>query len=225
MKIVAISDTHMVHDDHGAHVPNIPDGDILIHSGDATFRGRPHEIYRFSKWFHSLPHKHKIFVAGNHDLMFEDDPSRAVSILYGDPQYWSEPIPNNKRCIYLQDNEVTIEGLRIYGAPWSPRFFDWAFNLDRGPAIKAKWDLIPEGIDILVTHGPPLGQGDLSTRLERLGCTDLMDAVNRVKPKIHIFGHIHSGYGISENQGTTFINASMCDETYWPANAPLEFTL
>lgn len=224
MKIVCLSDTHLVHDEFDK-IPAIPDGDILIHSGDATFRGRPHEIYRFSKWFHSLPHKYKIFVAGNHDIMFEDDRVKAMGLLYDNPQYWSSPIPTKDRCIYLEDSEVTIEGLRIYGAPWSPRFYDWAFNVDRGPKIKAKWDLIPEEIDILVTHGPPYGYGDLSTKNELLGCKDLMEAVNRVKPKVHIFGHIHSGYGVSNNGHTTFINAAMCDDTYYPANKPLEITL
>lgn len=221
MRIVAISDTHMVHDDYGiTEMPAIPDGDILIHAGDFSFRGRKHEIFKFSKWFHSLPHKHKILIAGNHDLGFEDHPNESLAILQGkDPSYWEAPLPNI--CTYLRDSEITIDGVRIYGAPWSPRFFDWAFNVDRGPLIKAKWDLIPDGIDVLVTHGPPMGFGDITVRDGRVGCEELALAIKRVKPKVHIFGHIHLGYGVYQDNGTVFVNASMCDETYYPANPPI----
>lgn len=88
---------------------------------------------------------------------------------------------------------MTVEGLRIYGSPWQPEYGNWAFNLDRGAPLKAKWDLIPEGVDILITHGPPKGFGG-QTREGDVGCDDLLEAVNRVKPLIHVFGHIHEGY-------------------------------
>jgi len=90
---------------------------------------------------------------------------------------------------------VIIEGVKFYGSPWQPRFFDWAFNLDRGEEIKKKWDLIPMDTDVLITHGPPYGILDLTHEGEKVGCEELMKAVLRVQPKIHIFGHIHEAYG------------------------------
>lgn len=222
MRIVAISDTHLTHDKADL---KIPDGDILIHAGDATFKGRPHEIYRFSKWFGALPHRHKIFCAGNHDFLFQDNRDRAMNLLFGiDSEYFTEPSHNG--VTYLQDSATEIEGIKIYGSPWQPWFYDWAFNLQRGAEIKEKWDMIPDGIDILVTHGPPAGYGDIVPGGEKVGCVDLMDAIKRVKPKYHICGHIHHSYGVYETEvGTKIINASICDEAYEPTNAPIVFDL
>ena len=221
MRIVAISDTHLFHEDRGlrkAEQIEVPDGDILIHAGDATFKGYLREIDRFAMWFHSLPHRHKIFIAGNHELGLEDNPVDAERHLQG---YSFLEDQNIKVCHYLNENEVTVEGLRIYGSPWTPRFFDWAFNADRGPKIKQHWDKIPDGIDILVTHGPPFGHGDLTISNGHQGCEELALAVARVKPKLHIFGHIHPGYGVTRNDDTIFINASTCDESYAPTHPPV----
>jgi Icc-related predicted phosphoesterase len=215
-RIVAISDTHLTHEGHNVAVP---DGDILIHAGDATFMGRPHEIYRFTKWFAALPHKHKIFISGNHDFLFEREQKRAINLLQGiDAEYFVDASKTNG-IIYLQDSEVTVEGLRIWGSPWQPWFYDWAFNLQRGAQIKAKWDLIPDGVDIVVTHGPPAGYGDQVPSGERVGCADLLDALKRIKPKLHICGHIHLGSGTYETDfGTKVLNASICNEAYFPEN-------
>jgi Icc-related predicted phosphoesterase len=122
----------------------------------------------------------------------------------------------------LQDKEVEFEGIRIYGSPWTPTFFQWFFMKDRGPAIRKKWDLIPQGIDILVTHGPPIGYGDFSSyQSARMGDEELREAVDRIRPKLHVFGHNHGGYGESRNEHTLFVNASSCDEGYNPSNAPV----
>jgi predicted phosphohydrolase len=204
MRIVCISDTHGLHDQ-----VDVPPGDILIHAGDLTRTGDLDDVVLFSDWLGQLPHRHKIVIAGNHDWAFERQPERARALLLG--------------CIYLEDQETTVEGLRIWGSPWQPWFFDWAFNLERGPEIRAKWDLIPEGIDLLITHGPPRGQGDWTINNEAAGCVDLLDAVARVRPRWHVFGHIHEGYGISEADGTTFINASICTVGYQPTNKPIVF--
>ncbi len=222
-RIVAISDTHLTHEKHDLE---IPDGDILIHAGDATFKGRPHEIYRFAKWFGALPHKHKVFISGNHDFLFQDNQARAINLLQGiDPEYFVDASATNG-VIYLQDSEITIEGLRIYGSPWQPWFYDWAFNLQRGREIKEKWDMIPNGVDILVTHGPPAGYGDQVPSGERVGCADLMDAIKRVKPKLHICGHIHLGAGVYQTDiGTKIINASICNEDYEPEYKPVVIDL
>jgi len=202
----------------------VPDGDILIHAGDATMMGRMNEIAAFGAWFRHLPHKHKVFVAGNHDWMFEKNPSLATDLL----NQGILGLSNTPKVTYLLDNIVEIEGLKIYGSPWQPRFYDWAFNLDRGETIKRKWDLIPEGLDVLITHGPAHGvQDQISPVLggEHLGCEELMAAVNRVKPKIHVFGHIHGGYGKTQYANTLFINASICDEAYKPIHEPIVIDL
>jgi Icc-related predicted phosphoesterase len=151
-----------------------------------------------------------MLVAGNHDMIFEEDLGHAKSL-----------IPNV--AYYLQDDLVEIEGIKFYGAPWQPRFYDWAFNVDRGPKIKAKWDLIPDGIDVLITHGPVAGIHDRNSRGEAMGCQDLLDAVLRIKPKVHICGHNHFGYGEKEFNGIYFINASSCNERYLPVNPPIEY--
>ncbi len=211
-RIVAISDTHSRHE----KMPALPDGDILIHAGDATVRGSFDEIVEFNRWFSLLPHKHKILVAGNHDWLFEKSPEMARALM--------------TNAIYLQDNFVEVEGLKIYGAPWQPRFFDWAFNVNRGVAIAQKWSLIPSDTDVLITHGPPHGILDTVTdrgtgEKEAVGCEELLPAVKRIKPRAHIFGHIHAGYGQVEIDGIQFINASICNEVYAPVHAPIVIEL
>jgi predicted phosphohydrolase len=216
VRIVFISDTHNQHDTMRHPVP---DGDILIHAGDATMLGRVGEIGAFAAWFRSLPHPHKIFVAGNHDWMFQRNPSMAKSLLNNGIAGGADG-----KILYLEDSGTEVMGLSIYGSPWQPTFFDWAFNLDRGAAIARKWDLIPDGLDILITHGPPINIHDqISPHLgsEHLGCEELLKAVEQKKPKIHVYGHIHGGYGHSQYVNTLFINAAICTEEYKPLNAPI----
>lgn len=213
-RIVCLSDTHNCNDQI-----DVPDGDILIHSGDATITGTVEEIKRFNSWFAGLPHKHKIFVAGNHDWLFETD-NRLARILL------------DKKIVYLQDSAIEIEGLKIYGSPWQPRFFDWAFNLNRGAEMAEKWDAIPNDIDILITHGPPKGFLDEVPRrawVENAGCEELRKKVEEIaafgRLKLHIFGHIHCGYGTRNQFGVKFINASNCNEAYEPIQPPIVFDL
>jgi Icc-related predicted phosphoesterase len=202
MRIVCLSDTHNLAE-HGV----LPDGDLLIHAGDLTMGGTHEEVCRAHAWLARLPHRHKIVIAGNHDFLFERQPASARSLM--------------REVVYVEDEQVEIDGLRIWGSPWQPWFFDWAFNLARGPAIRAKWDLIPSGIDILVTHGPPAGHGDLTDRGERVGCADLLVAVRRILPRLHVFGHVHEGYGTTWERGTLCVNASVCDRHYRPVNEPV----
>jgi Icc-related predicted phosphoesterase len=202
-KIVLLSDTHNSHEQI-----TVPDGDILIHAGDATNRGQIDEIVDFNRWFSQLPHKYKIFVAGNHDWLFEKRPKYSQSLLASS-------------VIYLQDSSVEIEGLKIYGSPWQPAFFDWAFNLKRGKQLAKKWALIPNDIDVLITHGPPFGILDETPRGDFAGCEELRKRVETVRPRLHVFGHIHSGYGAAEKFCVRFVNASNCDEDYLPTNAPI----
>jgi Icc-related predicted phosphoesterase len=116
-----------------------------------------------------------------------------------------------------------VEDILFYGSPWQPYFGDWAFNLRRGPEIRAKWDAIPEGTDILITHGPPLGHGDRTVYGKEVGCADLMAAIDRIRPKYHVFGHIHEAYGISAGASTTFVNASNCGLYYSELHPPVVF--
>jgi predicted phosphohydrolase len=201
MRIVCISDTHSLHDGLV-----IPDGDLLIHAGDMSRRGKESEIRDFDRWLGSLPHRNKVVIAGNHDFNFERSPSSRAWI-------------TNAR--YLEDDSVVVGGLRIYGSPWQPRFYDWAFNLDRGAPIRAKWDRIPVGTDVLITHGPPMGIFDRTSRGEHVGCEELRDAVRRIRPHVHIFGHIHEDPGLREEDGTTFVNASTCNLDYRPVQPPI----
>jgi Icc-related predicted phosphoesterase len=215
MKIVCLSDTHNCNEQI-----RVPDGDVLIHSGDATVRGTPAETEDFLRWFSSLPHKHKIFVAGNHDWLYETN-NRLARILTA-----------NFKIKYLQDSFAEIEGLKIYGSPWQPRFFDWAFNLNRGAEIAEKWKLIPPDADVLITHGPPFGILDEVPKrywTENAGCEELRKRIEEIaafgKLKLHVFGHIHCGYGQTEKFGVRFVNASNCDEQYEPTQPPIVIEL
>jgi len=126
-------------------------------------------------------------------------------------------------CTYLEDSEVTVKGIRIYGSPWQPEFCDWAFNMICGDECKKIWKLIPRGIDVLLTHGPPYGHGDKTFSGVRTGCEELLHTIQRTKPAVHIFGHIHEGYGISQDNGVYFINASICTLKYQPTQLPIVF--
>jgi predicted phosphodiesterase len=206
MKVVVWSDTHCLHEQ-----VSLPDGDILIHAGDFTGRGKFDDIRRFNDFLGGLPHRYKVVIAGNHDWAFEKTPEEARALLTA--------------ATYLQDSEIVLEGIRIYGSPWQPAFFDWAFNLPRGAEIRQKWELIPEGLDILVTHGPPRGIGD-KTRLGcHAGCQDLLELVELRRPRYHLFGHIHEGYGVWSQGGITYMNGSVCDVRYRPNQAPLSFEI
>lgn len=209
-RIVCLSDTHNCHEQI-----TVPDGDVLLHAGDATNNGTIEEIKIFSSWFQSLPHQHKIFIAGNHDRAFEN--------LEGNAEFLKWLL--DPGIIYLQDSFVTVENLKIYGSPWQPWFYSWAFNLPRGAALAEKWRLIPHDTDILITHGPPQGILDASPSGEPCGCEELIKVVAEIKPKLHLFGHIHHSYGAQEKFGGIFANGSNCDESYEPTNAPLVFDL
>lgn len=202
LTLVVISDTHGLHD-----VLEVPPGDVLIHAGDITRRGDLEDLRAFDRFLAGLDHPHKLVIAGNHDFCFERSPAAARAVL--------------RHAVYLQDSGVEVAGLRFWGSPWQPWFFDWAFNLERGPEIRAKWDLIPGDTDVLITHGPPAGHGDMTARGERAGCRDLLARIEEVKPRFHLFGHIHEDHGTTTDGVTTFVNASTCDLGYRPVQPPV----
>jgi Icc-related predicted phosphoesterase len=207
MRIICLSDTHGMTTDQLI----IPEGDVLVHAGDFCGHGREQEFAAFNRFLGEQPHKHKLFIAGNHDIPAERCGRKWVH----------QRVPNG---IYLQDNAVDIEGLRFYGSPWQPEFFNWAFNLPRGRALARKWGLIPKDTDVLITHGPPWGMLDVVGG-EHVGCVDLMRSVLSIKPKAHLFGHIHEGYGQAEKEGIIFVNASTCNGRYDPVNPPIVIDL
>ncbi|MBD1263116.1 metallophosphatase domain-containing protein [Maribacter polysiphoniae] len=208
MKIVFISDTHGQHD-----LLNLPSGDMIVHAGDVSSRGTHIEVFKFLNWFGNLDFKYKIFIAGNHDFFFEIAESSFINSM----------IPEG--VMYLNDTGVEIEGIKIWGSPIQPWFNNWAFNRERGEEIKQYWNKIPDNLDILITHGPPNGILDKTIRGESVGCEDLYDTISKVKPKIHVFGHIHEAYGVESKNGISFINASVLNLSYQMTNLPVTLTV
>lgn len=197
MKMVVISDTHGQHRDL-----ILPDGDILIHAGDISRGGTKEQVIDFLEWFAEHPHSHKVFISGNHDFFFEQSESKEVRRI----------IPEG--IIYLNDSGIEINGVKFWGSPITPWFHSWAFNRHRGAEIKQHWDLIPDNIDVLITHGPPFGVLDETAYGKRVGCEELLLRVYHVKPRYHLFGHIHESYGSFTKGEITFINASVLDDRY-----------
>ena len=224
-KITFISDTH---GKHNQITKDLPGGDILIHAGDFMNSGYyKTEAIEFWNWFDTIPnYDTKVFIAGNHDRIMQDDPTWAIGYLTG-----------YKTIDYLADDELGIyhddlngdhskDNIRIYGSPWQPEFHNWAFNLPRnGDALKARWDAIPAQTDILVTHGPAFGFLDIPGfgAPRNVGCELLRYRIDELRPKIHVCGHIHGGYGYYFNGHTHFINASILNERYVYENQPLTF--
>ena len=210
MKIVFISDTHGKHKILTSKAYNniLGEGDILVHAGDCTNVGKTHEINEFLDWFSDTPFTHKIFIAGNHDFWFEKNHDIAQEY-------------KDKGVKYLFDSMVEIDGVKIYGSPWQPEFYNWAFNLPRGEKLAEKWAKIPEALDILVTHSPAFGMVDATIQGISVGCHDLFQRVVKVKPKIHACGHIHWSYGQKTFDGIEFINASILNEGYFYENKPI----
>jgi hypothetical protein len=212
MKITFISDTHT----RQGLIPysDLPGGDLLIHAGDIMNSGyNRNDIWDFLYWYDSIPgYDKKVFIAGNHDRMFENHPE--------DVKEWLSKFPN---IVYLQDESYAIydletdKSIKIYGSPWQPEFYSWAFNLPKnGIEIAGKWEGIPDDTDILITHGPSWGAVDTvaGRPWDNLGCELLSERIQRFRPKIHVCGHIHSGYGIETIDNTHYINASVLDERY-----------
>jgi Icc-related predicted phosphoesterase len=209
-KITFISDTHNKH----KHLTSkgmgniLGSGDILVHAGDSTSMGQKHEIEQFLKWFSNTDFEHKIFIAGNHDFGFEKETDI-------DQQF------KDLGVTYLFDNDITIDGIKFYGSPWQPEFYNWAFNLPRGEELAAKWEKIPDDVDILITHGPAYGILDYAPIGGHVGCEELYRKIVEVKPKIHVCGHIHDSYGQKSMGGIEFLNASTLNDRYEHAHKPI----
>jgi len=210
MKIVCMSDSHGFH-----HHVNVPDGDILLHAGDLTMSGEIDVLQDVNKWFGTLPHSYKVVIAGNHDI--------SLGKLY---PLGSKIFTN---AHYLLNSTIEIEGIKIYGSPytpWNSEVYNYfAFGKPRYD-MKDAWKGIPKEIDIILTHCPPNGILDKVLEKgfnpdEHVGDELLLSKIKKYKPKYSVFGHIHEGYGIFRDKTTTFINCSVLNESYNLVNEPV----
>lgn len=232
MRIVTLSDTHC----QGSDVA-VPDGDVLVHAGDHTFRGTQGEVDDALQWLDALPHRHKLLVAGNHDWFFDPDmPTsfRGWSLRRSLPV--DELLARYPRLTYLQDSGVDVDGLRFWGSPWQPYYWGWAFNFPQYPSGEPRraWEKIPADTQVLITHSPPFGILDTNEEDPQRpnGCPALRARVNELLGlRLHIFGHIHEGYGQQDvaappdSHIVSFINASICTREYRPTNPPIVIDL
>jgi Icc-related predicted phosphoesterase len=191
MRIVALSDTHGRHER-----VDVPDGDVLLYGGDFGHLHSLDGVRRLNDWLNGLAHPHKFVVAGNCDAIWESRREEAEEVL--------------SAAEYLQDTLVVVDGVRIWGSPWQPVFLDMAFNVERGEPLARKWEAMPDDIDVLVTHGPPRGILDRTSRGQTVGDRALMERVEQVRPQLHVFGHVHESSGVLSRNGTTFANVA-CD--------------
>lgn len=205
-KVVAITDTH---NKHNTLDGKLPEGDVIVHAGDATNRGSLEELVAFFDWFACLPYTHKVYVPGNHDHHVNEFLVRMLC--------------RDRDIIYLQNegHYLQMEGRRdlfIYGTPAHRNF------LDADADIQDFQNEIPDGLDVLITHVPPYGIHDeICENFKQiyLGNYHLLQAVFDKKPKFHVFGHVHPGYGKARRCDTTFINACICDNYLNPINIPV----
>jgi Icc-related predicted phosphoesterase len=225
IRIICISDTHSLHSKIKIeNYINPKVSNILIHAGDCTNVGREKEVGDFINWYQNLEFDTKIFIAGNHDISFENKPNWLNTYLYEENLHQSN-------VTYLRDDSITIDfpefsrPIKIYGSPWQPEFYNWAFNLPRdGEELKKKWEQIPNDTDILITHGPAFGMLDYvmdKYGQRNVGCELLKERIDVLKPLMHVFGHIHYSYGTEKINDTLFVNASICTEQYNPINEPI----
>lgn len=190
---------------HGCLDIKILPCDFLLISGDICPLGIDRNTELSFKWFSATflpwldkqPAKYKIFIAGNHDFMFQEVTNAVLP----------------KDCYYLFDSAIEIEGIKFWGSPWTPWFWNWAFNFPQfdldGSYAQSKWNEIPEDTDVLLTHGPPANILDHNYQGTGCGCPDLKIRIPDLNQlKLHCFGHIHEGFGQKEYNGVTYINSS-----------------
>jgi len=231
MRLVCISDTHSLHHEM---LHELPKGDVLIHAGDLSNKGSEKDVTDFINWYKNIKgYDTKLFIAGNHDFSFE----KRSGVRYKGELDWldnllSEENLSQSDVTYLEDSFITIETpefsrpIKFYGSPWQPWFYDWAFNLPRlGTELQEKWKMIPEDTDVLITHSPPNGYGDLVNNWRQpnthVGCECLINRIGEINPLVNVFGHIHEGYGVEYGKKTAFVNASICTTAYEPTNKPI----
>lgn len=208
MKICCISDTHMGHNEL-----KMPEADVLVHSGDFLGVSNEKELILFNFWLSNLNYEKIFVVPGNHDGEFEKNFHYAESLL--------------SNAIVLCDKEYVHDGIKFYGSPWTRTFYDWWFMKDT-PDLIPHWKNIPSDTDVLITHSPPhLILDRVNGKDKNAGCAELrQEVITRIKPKLHIFGHLHMDGGkYIEQDGITFCNASMNNDNYLIARDPMVFEI
>lgn len=209
MRLAIVADLH-------GHLPEIPPCDVLLVGGDVrpgaatetedelAFLDGP-----FRAWLAEVPAAHVVGIAGNHDFAFDRHPDR---------------IPGDLPWTYLEDTAATVAGLTIWGSPWTPWFFDWAFNAPKEHGEEFLADLyraVPDQADVLLVHGPPRGYGDRTSGGADVGSTALLELVDRVRPRVCAFGHIHEGRGAWDRGPTRLVNAAAVDLEYALVDDPV----
>lgn len=200
MKIVFISDTH------NNKIPKLPSGDILVHVGDATMNGTMEELLRFDAWLGTLNYKHILFTPGNHDFYLESNGNIVTN------------------ATMLINETIIIDDLMFWASPYTSTFGNWAFMRSEEKLVDI-WSHIPDNVDVLITHNPPKGILDYGISGSNLGSQSLLDRSRIVKPKIHVFGHIHEAYGSEFRYEVRYINASVLNEYYQNVNKPVVIEL
>jgi Icc-related predicted phosphoesterase len=202
VRLALLGDTHELHREL-----DVPDADILIHCGDFTMFSRSMKaVADFNQWLGELPHRHKIIVPGNHEFFLEADPKKRSLLT---------------NAIILMNEEIEVAGLRIWGSPVTP-LYGGAFGLSSANDRRQLYAQIEPDIDILITHGPPFGILDRSPASDiHSGCQELLQAVRRVRPKLHVFGHVHGTPGLVQTDRTTFANVAVLGLDGAPAVAPM----
>lgn len=194
VRIVAVADTH------NYQFFDLPAGDIFIHAGDATMSGTKKEEDDFRAWLDILTFMYRwvVFTPGNHD-------------------FWAERCLRMKGVVFLNNSSVKLEGLKIWGSPYTPTYGPWAF-MKPDDELALFWNMIPSDTDIVITHGPPMGILDLTTRNVNAGSLTLLNKIKEIRPKAHIFGHIHEAAGSFTKDTTMFYNVSVVDKQYQKVN-------
>jgi Icc-related predicted phosphoesterase len=203
-RIVALSDTH-----NQQFSVQLPEGDILIHAGDLTGTGSIYQFLHVAEWFKEQKDKfkHRIMIGGNHDFGLQNNKGAILSLF--DPD-----------VIYLEDRAITIDGIKIYGSPYTPEFNNWAF-MRKDEELARHWDNIPDDVDVLVTHGPPYSILDTTQEGLNVGSKTLYDRIKQLKKlKHHIFGHIHESHGDITIDDVQFHNVSLVNRAYKLLNVP-----
>ena len=206
MKAVVLADNHTDYDFE------TPEGDLLIHCGDFTFHGNPKEMEKFKNYLKRQPHEHKLFIFGNHEKVDKE------------LTYWIDYLEDETGAKCIHEKEYKINGLKFFGSSYTPQFMNWGFMQDE-ETRERYWENMYDGMDVLVTHGPPMGiMGKIEDGTE-IGCEYLRKFVDRVKPKYHFFGHNHAGAGVTSRNGTLFVTAAILTEHYQKFRPPIVVNL
>jgi Icc-related predicted phosphoesterase len=205
--LVIVSDTHTRHEELGRLC-----GDVLIHCGDGCdgFQRNREDLERLDDWFGRQQFERILCIGGNHDFLIEERVARGERVF--------------QNAIYLQDEPHEFRGVRFYGSPWTPELIGWAFYLDAG-GLRSRWSLIPEDTDVLITHTAPRGVLDRNSSGRHCGCPDLAKRLERLRPRLHCFGHNHASAGSIRTADTLYVNASVVNRRYEVARGPFELDL